>query len=81
MFVLQILLLKRISGYNFNALEKQLRVSEMKWVPLEWIDTDAVMNPMQGHVANLADVVGHGYEKRVALAGVEIDIATNEEWW
>lgn len=79
MFVLQILLLKRISGYNFNALEKQLRVSEMKWVPLEWIDTDAVMNPMQGHVANLADVVGHGYEKRVALAGVEIDIATNEE--
>lgn len=52
----------------------------MKWVPLERIDTDAVMNPMQRHVANLADVVGHGYEKRVALAGVEIDIATNEEW-
>lgn len=55
-------------------------MSEMKWVPLEWIDTDAVMNPMQRHVANLADVMGHGYEKRVALAGVEIDIATNEEW-
>lgn len=80
MFVLQTLLLKRISGYNFNALEKQLRVSEIERVPLERIDTDAVMNPLQRHVTNLADAVGHGYEKRVALAGIEIDIATNEKW-
>lgn len=77
MFVLQTLLLKRISGYNFNALEKQLGVSKIERVPLERINTDAVMKPLQRHVTNLADVVGHGYEKRVALPGIEIDIATN----
>lgn len=35
----------------------------MKWVLLEWIDIDVVMNLMQGYVVNFVDVVGYGYEK------------------
>lgn len=47
----------------------------MERVPLEGIDGESVMHPLQGHVTDIPDTVGHGDDERIDLTGIEIDVA------
>ena len=33
------------------------------------------MHPLQGHVTDVPDTVGHGDDERIDLTGIEIDVA------
>lgn len=47
----------------------------MERVPLEGIDGESVMHPLQGHVTDIPDTVGYGDDERIDLTGIEIDVA------